>query len=88
MTAATTALQQALNYGPIGLTSVVCKLIESLVWDHVMDYFINTVFLGFLKGRNTMLQLIKITDMWTDMLEEGGQIDVIYADLEKAFGPT
>ena len=36
---------------------------------------------GFLKGRNTMLQLIKIIDMWTDMLEEGGQMDVIYADL-------
>jgi Reverse transcriptase (RNA-dependent DNA polymerase) len=24
-------------------------------------------------------------DKWTDYLENGGQIDVIYADLEKAF---
>ena len=82
--------KQALNYRPISLTSVVCKLIESIVRDHIMDYFItnhlfSTQQYGFLKGRNTMLQLIKIIDMWTDMLEEGGQIDVIYADLEKAF---
>src|SRR5664279_3063394 len=32
-----------------------------------------------------MLQLMKIIDMWTECLESGGQIDVIYTDLEKAF---
>ena len=32
-----------------------------------------------------MLQLVKFINTWTDMLEKGAQIDVIYADLEKAF---
>jgi len=32
-----------------------------------------------------MLQLLRITDEWTECLESGGQINVIYADFEKAF---
>jgi len=34
---------------------------------------------GFIKGRSTVLQLLRILDEWTEMLE-GGQIDVIYTD--------
>ena len=40
---------------------------------------------GFMKGRSTVSQLLKILDKWTDYLENGGQIDAIYTDLEKAF---
>ena len=40
---------------------------------------------GFVKGRSTVTQLLKIMDKWTDYLESGGQIDVIYTDIEKAF---
>ena len=32
-----------------------------------------------------VMQLLKVMDMWTESLESGGQIDVIYTDLEKAF---
>ena len=38
---------------------------------------------GFLKGRSTVSQLQKILDKWTDYLENGGQIDALYTDLEK-----
>ena len=31
------------------------------------------------------MQLLKILDKWAELLENGGQIDVIYTDLEKAF---
>ena len=37
---------------------------------------------GFIKG---LLSYLVIQDKWTDWLESGGQIDVIYTDLEKAF---
>jgi len=30
------------------------------------------------------LQLLQILDKWTELLENGSQIDVIYTDLEKA----
>jgi hypothetical protein len=32
-----------------------------------------------------VLQLLKVSDNWTDSVEIGGNIDVIYTDLEKAF---
>jgi len=42
---------------------------------------------GFIIGRPTVMQLdlLKVMDMWTESLESGGQIDVVYTDLEKAF---
>ena len=40
---------------------------------------------GFIKGKSTVMQLLKVLDEWSSMLEKGGQIDVIYTDLEKAF---
>jgi len=49
------------NYRPVSLTSVVCKVMESIIMDHVIAYFIeNELFsskqYGFLKGRSTVLQ--------------------------------
>ena len=68
----------------------MCKLLESTVRDHIMLHFLDnhlfsTQQYDFLKGRNTVIQLIKMLDIWTEALEEGGQIDVIYTDLAKAF---
>jgi len=40
---------------------------------------------GFVKGRSAMLQLLLMMDKWTDGLDDGRQIDVIYSDFEKAF---
>jgi hypothetical protein len=48
------------------------------------NIFSNKQF-GFIPGRSTVLQLLKVLDMWTSQLERGGQIDVIYTDFEKAF---
>ena len=74
----------------MSLTSIVCKLRESIIRDNVMTHFkLNRLFtnkqFGFIKGRSATLQLLQILDNWTELLETGGQIDVIYTDLEKAF---
>ena len=55
------------NYRPISLTCICCKLMESLVRDLVMDHFVSNNLLsdkqyGFVKGRSTVLQLLKLTD--------------------------
>ena len=55
-----------------------------------MDHFVkNKLFtnkqFGFLKGRSTVTQLFQILDDWTETLESGGRIDVVYTDFEKAF---
>ena len=33
---------------------------------------------GFLSGRSTILQLLKLLDIWTEVLDDGGQIDCLY----------
>jgi len=72
------------------LTSVICKIMESIVRDIIMDNFLLNGFFsdyqyGFIKGRSAVLQLLKIVDHWTFNLDHGLQIDVIYAEFEKAF---
>ena len=40
---------------------------------------------GFLAGRSTTLQLLHVMDEWTEALDEGKMIGVIYFDFKKAF---
>ncbi len=48
------------------------------------NLFSNKQF-GFLKGRSTTLQLLTVLDSWTDALDSGSSIDVVYTDFQKAF---
>ena len=78
------------NYRPVSPTCILCKVLESIIRNNIIRHFMqNNLFsskqFGFIKGRSTVTQLLQILDKWTDWLESGGQIDVIYADLEKAF---
>ena len=62
---------------------------ESVIRDHIMDFFFQNNYFsknqfGFIKGRSTALQLC-IMDEWTTQLDSGGQVDVIYTDIAKAF---
>jgi hypothetical protein len=62
------------NYRPVSLTSIVCKVMESLIRDHIMSHcikyklFSNKQY-GFLKGRSTAIQLLHMLDKWTEFLE-------------------
>ena len=51
----------------------------------VVDNIFSSKQYGFIKGRSTVLQLLKTLDDWTEMLEHGGQTGVIYTNFEKAF---
>jgi hypothetical protein len=59
------------NYRPISITSIVSKLFESLIRDHVVDYFSINLFhtnqYGFVKGKSTVTQLLKILENWTEL---------------------
>lgn len=78
------------NYRPISLTSIVSKIMESIIRDEIMDYLsrnnlISDKQYGFLPGRSTTSQLLKIVDEWTKALDDGHYIESIYLDIEKAF---
>ena len=79
-----------LNYRPVSLTSILCKILESIVRDHVVKHMTdNNLFspkqFGFISGRSTTLQLLQVLDIWTRIIDEGGNIDVLYCDFMKAF---
>ena len=78
------------NYRPVSLTSIVCKIMESIIRDHTMKHLTDNGLIsnkqyGFMKGRSTSTQLLHMLDKWTKFLEGEGQIDAIYTDFEKAF---
>ena len=80
----------ARNYRPISLTSVLCKLMEKLIRNPIVEHMkINGLFsnkqYGFIKGRSTGLQLLKAVESWMEALEKGKSVDCIYADFKKAF---
>ena len=75
------------NYRPVSLTSIIVKIMESLIRDFIMESMQrNNPFskyqFGFLSGRSTTLQLL---DNWTETLDNGGTVDCIYLDFAKAF---
>jgi hypothetical protein len=78
------------NYRPISLTNIASKVMESLVRDHILDHMQSNDLLsdrqfGFVKGRSTVLQLLHVVEKWTEMLDQGDQVDAIYMDFAKAF---
>ena len=59
------------NYRPISLTSIVCKVLESLVWDEIIKHvsannLLSNVQHGFLPKRSCMSQLLTAMEFWTD----------------------
>ena len=78
------------NYRPVSLTCVTCKLMEKIVRKHIMEHLINNNLItehqhGFVPGRSCITQLLEVLDYWTSTLDEGGSIDVVYMDYQKAF---
>ena len=79
-----------MNYRPISLTSIVCKILESLVREEIISHMrSNKLFspyqYGFIDKRSTTLQLLYVLDKWTEIIDDGGTIDAIYMDFMKAF---
>ena len=81
---------KASNYRPISLTSILCRLMEYIIKEAIINYLIKNNLLsdnqhGFLPNRSTTTQLLQSLNDWTENLDNGETIDVIYTDLAKAF---
>ena len=78
------------NYRPISLTSVVGKILESIVKDEISKFLevqgqIRTSQHGFSKGRSCLTNLLEFFEEITNRLDQGEPMDVIYLDFQKAF---
>ncbi len=80
------------NYRPISLTSVPCKVFESILSQSIVKHLKSTGILsnaqhGFLAKRSTVSQLILAVNDWTMAIDTGNLVDIAYLDFAKAFDP-
>ena len=78
------------NYRTVSITSVLGKMMESVIRDHIVSYMsANNLFAneqhGFVPNRDCMINLLSALENWTEAIESGFDIDVIYTDFAKAF---
>ena len=78
------------NYRPVSLTSVVGKLMESILRDSIYNYLdrqdlIRSSQHGFVRGKSCLTNLIEFFEEVTRNVDEGKAVDVVYMDFSKAF---
>jgi hypothetical protein len=76
------------NYRPISILSTISKVFESLVhsylYRHIHKHIIHNQF-GFMAKRSTSTNLMLFTSEVAEAVDQGLQIDAVYADFSKAF---
>ena len=78
------------NYRPISITSILCKIMESLVRDKIVDHMVSNNLIsskqhGFVPLGNCITNLLSCFEEWINILESGNTVDVVYTDFAKAF---
>ena len=78
------------NYRPVSLTSIVCKLLEKLVAKHILSHAQSNGIIpdqqhGFLSGRSTSTNLLEALNIWIELMQHDIPVDILYLDYAKAF---
>ena len=78
------------NYRPISLTSIPCKVMESIIKDQVVDHLVNNSLLnksqhGFMKHKSCVTNLLEFFEKITLESDNNIPMDIIYLDFSKAF---
>jgi len=78
------------NYRPVSLTSVCCKMLESLIKDEMMSHLEKNNLItasqhGFFPGRSCTTNLLEFLEGVTAKIDEGKPVDVVFLDFAKAF---
>ena len=78
------------NYRPVSLTSVPCKVLESLIKDYIVKHLEKNKLItdkqhGFMAHKSCVTNLLETMDFLTNCMSQRQPADVIYLDFEKAF---
>ena len=80
----------ASNYRPVSLTSVPCKIMESIQHQAILNHLTKEGLLapeqhGFLPKKSCTTNLLEAYEVMCEAFEKGHPLDVIYTDFRKAF---
>jgi hypothetical protein len=78
------------NYRPVSLTSVTCKLLEHIICKHMLHHtdthgILSDLQHGFRKGRSCETQLLLTVHDLMDSFDKKKQVDIGVLDFSKAF---
>jgi hypothetical protein len=76
------------NYRPISLLPIVSKVLERCVFCNIKVHLFQLIQKsqhGFISGKSCVTNLLEVREFIGLELDAGGQIDVIYLDISKAF---
>ena len=77
------------NYRPISLLCIISKVLERLIYNHIIDYLstevLNSVQFGFRRGKSTIQQLLLFFEDISNAANKHQQVDAVYLDFRKAF---
>ena len=78
------------NYRPVSVTSIPCKVLESIMRDKMRKYaeenkFMTTEQHGFTNKGSCLTNLLETLEDWTEALDSGYSLDILYLDYKKAF---
>ena len=81
---------EAINYRPVLLTCICCKIMEHIVTSHIMNHADKHNILykmqhGFRKKLSCQTQLVEFIEYVTLNLDSGQQTDCLIMDFSKAF---
>lgn len=80
--------KQATNYRPVCLLNIIALVFEKCVLAQLqpqINHLISENQHGFMPGRSTNSNLIKIVDSISKVLDDQGEVHCIYTDFSKAF---
>ena len=78
------------NYRPISLTSVLCRVMEKIIQEKTIHHLLDNNLLsqnqhGFIPKRSTLSLHLNLLDELTTRLDNKTQVDMLYLDFSKAF---
>ena len=78
------------NYRPVSLTCILCKVMESIMRDEIVDHLAKNSLLlpsqhGFMKAKSCLTNLLEYLEVLTKLVDEGHNVDIVYCDFAKAF---
>lgn len=79
-----------LNYRPISLTSIACKIMESIISEKIRTFMLDRGIIpreqhGFVPGRSIVTNLLTCVNDWSLCLDAKIPVDIVYLDFTKAF---